>query len=119
MKAFQLGQHRADIIVETGGQSGLARSINAATCNSRTVLIAVGPLPDAPWPNFGTIIVKSLTIKGIAEGSRAMLMRLLKAMTVNDIQPIIDWTFEFDGVRAADAYLASVSHAGKVMVRVS
>lgn len=109
----------ADIIVETGGQAGLARSIGAAACNGRIVLIAVGPLPDAPLPNFGGIIGKNLTIKGIAEGSRAMMVRLLKAMDVQGIQPVIDRTFSFDEVPAAYAYLASASHVGKVMVRVS
>lgn len=108
----------ADIIVETGGQAGLNRSIAAAACNGRIVLIAVGPLPDAPLPNFGGIIGKNLTIKGIAEGSRAMMVRLLRAMDVHGIQPVIDRAFGFDETQAAYAYLASASHVGKVMVRV-
>ena len=109
----------ADIIVETGGQAGLHRSIGAAACNGRIVLVAVGPMPDAPLPNFGGIIGKNLTIKGIAEGSRAMLARLLRAIALHDIQPVIDRTFDFADTPAAYAHLASGSHVGKVMVRVS
>lgn len=109
----------ADVIVETGGQAGLARSIGAAACNGRIVLIAVGPLPDAPLPNFGTVIGKNLTIKGIAEGSRAMLGRLLRAIELHQIQPVIDRTFSFDEAPAAYEYLAAGSHVGKVMVKVS
>lgn len=108
----------ADIIVETGGQAGLNRSIAAAACNGRIVLIAVGPLPDSPLPNFGSIIGKNITIKGIAEGSRTMFVRLLKAIDLHGIQPVIDRTFDFDEAPAAYAHLASACHVGKVMVRV-
>lgn len=106
----------ADIVVETGGQAGLASSINAAATNGRIVLIAVGPAPDAPLPNFGAIIGKNLVIKGIAEGSRAMFAQLLRAIAANDIQPVIDSSFTFDQAAEAYAHLASGSHVGKVVI---
>ena len=109
----------ADIVVETGGQAGLANSINAAATNGRIVLIAVGPAPDAPLPNFGAIIGKNLVIKGIAEGSRAMLAGLLRAVAANDIKPVIDCSFTFDQAAEAYAHLASASHVGKVVIKVA
>jgi NADPH:quinone reductase-like Zn-dependent oxidoreductase len=113
----QTGGAGADIVVETGGQAGLARSIGAAATNGRIVLIAVGPAPDAPLPNFGAIIGKNLTIKGIAEGSRAMFVRLLDTIAANHIQPVIDRSFGFDQAGEAYAHLASASHVGKVVIR--
>jgi len=108
----------ADIVVETGGLSTLPQSINAAAVNARIVTIAVGSA-DGPLPNYGAIIGKNLTIKGIAEGSRAMLARLLRAMVANRIEPVIDRTFGFDEAADAFAYLKTGAHVGKVMIRVS
>jgi NADPH:quinone reductase-like Zn-dependent oxidoreductase len=58
-------------------------------------------------------------MKGIAEGSRAMMVRLIRAIEANAIQPVIDRTFDFDDAPAAYAYLKSGSHVGKVVIRVS
>jgi NADPH:quinone reductase-like Zn-dependent oxidoreductase len=112
----QTGGAGADIVVETGGQAGLAKSLGAAATNGRIVLIAVGPAPDAPLPNFGAIIGKNLTIKGIAEGSRAMLADLLETIAASNIQPVIDRSFAFDSANEAYAHLASGSHVGKVVI---
>ena len=75
------------------------------------------PAPDAPLPNFGAIIGKNLTIKGIAEGSRAMFVGLLDAIAASNIQPVIDRSFGFDQAAEAYAYLASASHVGKVVIK--
>jgi len=108
----------ADIVVETGGLGTLPQSIGAAAVNGRIVTIAVGSA-DGPLPNYGGIIGKNLTIRGIAEGSRAMLVRLLQAMSANGIEAVIDRTFDFDQAADAFAYLKSGAHVGKVLIRVS
>ncbi|RVU06914.1 NAD(P)-dependent alcohol dehydrogenase [Novosphingobium umbonatum] len=109
----------ADIIVETGGTGTQAQSVLAAAANGRIVFISVAPAEGAPAPNVGLIIYKNLVLKGIAEGSRAMLARLLRAIELHQIQPVIDSTFTFDDVPAAYAYLKSGSHVGKVLIRVA
>lgn len=113
----QTGGRGADIIAETGGQGTLPLSINAAAANGRVVLIAVGSA-DGPLPNYGGIIGKNLVIKGITEGSRAMLAGLVDCIAANDIQPVIDRTFGFDEARDAYAYLKSGGHVGKVLIKV-
>lgn len=114
----QTGGRGADIIAETGGQGTLPLSINAAGANGRIVLIAVGSA-DGPLPNYGGIIGKNLVIRGIAEGSRAMLAGLVDCIARNGIQPVIDRTFSFDQAREAYAHLKSGGHVGKVLIRVS
>jgi NADPH:quinone reductase-like Zn-dependent oxidoreductase len=113
----QTGGRGADIIAETGGQGTLPLSINAAAANGRIVLIAVGAA-DGPLPNYGGIIGKNLVIKGITEGSRAMLAGLVDCIAANGIQPVIDRTFAFDEAREAYAYLKSGGHVGKVLIKL-
>lgn len=113
----QTGGVGADIVVETGGQGTLAKSIGAAAVNARIVLVAVGSA-DVPLPNYGGIIGKNIFIKGIAAGSRAMLVRLVRAVEANGIVPEVDRVFGFDEARDALEYLKSGSHVGKVMIRL-
>jgi len=119
--AAELQKHGAgaDIILETGGQSTLAASINAAAPNARIVIIGflAGHAPQG-LPNYGAIIGKNITLKGIAEGSRAMLTRLVAAVAANKLEPVIDKTFSFDEAPAAYAYLRTGSHVGKVLIKV-
>ncbi len=112
----QTGGRGADIVVETGGQQTLPQSINASGVNARVVLVGVGAA-DGPLPNYGAIIGKNLVIKGIAAGSRAMLVRLLRAMEANGFAPVIDRVFGFDEALAACEYLKSGDHLGKVLIR--
>jgi NADPH:quinone reductase-like Zn-dependent oxidoreductase len=108
----------ADIVVETGGFSTLGQSIAAAAVNGRIVLIgALGGPPSEGLPNFSSIIGKNLMLKGIAEGSRAMLTALVDAIDTSGTIPVIDRIFSFENAREAYAYLKSGQHFGKVMIR--
>jgi NADPH:quinone reductase-like Zn-dependent oxidoreductase len=113
----QTGGRGADIVVETGGQHTLPQSINACAVNARIVIIGVGAA-DGPLPNYGGIIGKNITLKGIAEGSRAMLARLVRAIEANGFAPVVDRVFGFDEAQDACRYLKSGSHIGKVLIKV-
>ncbi|MGC6329150.1 zinc-dependent alcohol dehydrogenase family protein [Rhizorhabdus sp. FW153] len=113
----QTGGRGADIVVETGGQNTLPQSINACAVNARIVIIGVTG-SDGPLPNYGSIIGKNITLKGIAEGSRAMLVRLVRAMESTGFAPVIDRTFAFDEALEACRYLKSGAHLGKVLIKV-
>jgi NADPH:quinone reductase-like Zn-dependent oxidoreductase len=113
------GGKGADIVVETGGQATLSQSITAAAANGRIVIIgALAGASGEGLANYGTIIAKNLVLKGIAEGSRAMLARLVRAVEANNIQPVIDRTFPFEEAREAYEYLHSGAHVGKVLIKV-
>jgi NADPH:quinone reductase-like Zn-dependent oxidoreductase len=113
------GNQGADIVVETGGQATLSQSIAAAAPNGRIVIIgALAGAASEGLPNYGTIIGKNLTLKGIAEGSRAMLAALVDTVAAHDIEPVIDRTFSFEEAPDAYRYLKSGTHVGKVIIRV-
>lgn len=109
----------ADIILETGGLATLQKSIAAAAPNGRIAIIGAlaGSVAD-PLPAFGTIIGKNLGLHGIAAGSRAMLVDLVKAVSANGMTPVINRSFGFSEAAAAYAYLASGDHFGKVMIEM-
>lgn len=106
----------ADIIVETGGQGTLGQSIAAAAVNGRIVIIGVTAGQGMSVPGYGTIIGKNLTLRGIANGSRAMLANLVRAVEVNGVEPVVNKIFPFDEAPAAYSYLAAAEHVGKVMI---
>lgn len=109
----------ADIVVETGGFATLPQSIAAAAVNGRIAIIgALGGPPEQGLPNFSSIIGKNLTLRGIAEGSRAMLAGLIESAAANGLIPVIDREFAFGEAAAAYAYLKSGEHLGKVMIRI-
>ncbi|MHB8286556.1 MAG: zinc-dependent alcohol dehydrogenase family protein [Caulobacteraceae bacterium] len=107
----------ADIVVETGGQATLSQSIAAAAVNGRIVIIgALAGAASEGLPNFGALIGKNLTLRGIAAGSRAMLVDLVAAVEANGMTPVIGKSFPFDQAPAAYAYLESGANVGKVMI---
>lgn len=114
----QTGGTGADIIVETGGFATLPQSIAAAAVNGRIALIGAlaGP-PSAGLPNFSTIIGKNLTLRGITEGSRAMLAAFVRAVDAGSMKPVIDRSFAFADAPEAYSHLQSGAHLGKVMIR--
>nr|WP_087573425.1 MULTISPECIES: NAD(P)-dependent alcohol dehydrogenase [unclassified Sphingomonas] len=114
----QTGNAGADIVIETGGQGTLSQSIAAAAVNGRVIIIGVTAGQSMALPNYGTIIGKNLTLKGIANGSRAMLVALVRAVETNGIKTVVNKVFPFDQAPEAYAYLAAAGHVGKVMIQL-
>ena len=111
------GKLGVDHLVEVGGPGTLAKSLQATRHGGHIAQIGVLSAVEAkisPMPILG----KSLHVNGIYVGSRAMFERLLSALTVGQIHPVIDRTFAFDEVRAAYAYLQSGAHFGKIVVTI-
>lgn len=109
----------ADVIIETGGQDTLGQSIAAAAANGRIVVIGVTPGQQSPIPNYLSLILKNVTIRGIANGSRKMFMELLRATEANRIETVISKTFKFADAPAAYAYFAAQKQVGKVLIEFS
>jgi NADPH:quinone reductase-like Zn-dependent oxidoreductase len=112
------GKQGVDHVLEVGGPGTFAKSLQALRHGGHLAQIGVLSDPAAtvsPLPILG----KSLRIDGIYVGSRAMFERLLNALAVSQIRPIIDRTFVFEETHAAYAYLQSGAHFGKIVIRVA
>ncbi len=108
----------ADIIIETGGQDTLGRSIEAAAPNGVIAVIGVTPGANSPIPFYASLILKNVTIRGIANGSRAMFQDLLRAMAQHKIKTLEARTFSFDDAPEAYVYFEKAKHIGKVFIQL-
>ncbi|RMP05281.1 putative alcohol dehydrogenase [Pseudomonas syringae pv. persicae] len=106
----------ADIILETGGQDTLGQSIAAAAVNGRIAVIGVTPGQHSPIPDYLSLILKNVTIRGIANGSRAMFTDLIRAIEANGVETVVARTFKFADAPQAYAYFAAAKHIGKVLI---
>lgn len=112
----QTGNHGADIVIETGGQDTLGQSIAAAAVNGHIIIIGVTLGTAQAIPDYVSLIGKNLTIRGIANGSRAMFIDLLRFLEANKIETIVSRTFPFHAAADAYGHFASAKHIGKVMI---
>ncbi|MFC6825120.1 zinc-dependent alcohol dehydrogenase family protein [Halopelagius fulvigenes] len=108
----------ADHVVEVGGPGTLERSLQAAGIGGHVHLIGVLAGPEGNV-NPAPILLKSLDVEGLmGVGSRKMFDRMLAAMAAEEMEPVIDRVFDFDGVRDAYRYVERGEHQGKVVVSV-
>lgn len=105
-----------DNIVEVGGAGTLPRSLKAVRIGGRIALIGV--LSGVGEMNPMPIIMKSVQVRGVFVGSRAMFEAMNRAIAVHRLEPVIDKIFSFEDLPAALRHMESGSHFGKIVVRV-
>jgi len=106
----------ADIVIETGGQDTLGQSIASLAANGRVVVIGVTPGQKPAIPDYLSFITRNLSIRGIANGNRAMMVDLLQSVDRHRINTQVSKTFSFAQAAQAVAYFAQAGHVGKVMI---
>jgi NADPH:quinone reductase-like Zn-dependent oxidoreductase len=105
-----------DHVVEVGGAGTLERSVSAVRVGGHVALI--GALTGASSFNPIPVFMRSVRLQGIFVGSRLMFEEMARALTVNDLRPVIDRVFGFDEAGAALKHMESGSHFGKIVVTV-
>ena len=65
----------------------------------------------------GALIGKNITIKGLASGSRDMMVAAIDVVGKNNISNPVDKEFAFADAPDAFRHLESGSHFGKILVR--
>jgi NADPH:quinone reductase-like Zn-dependent oxidoreductase len=110
----------ANVVVDTLGFSALGQTVAATAVEGRigTLGALSGSPQDAATASQGLMIAKNIAIKGIASGSRAMLVAAMEVFAAKSLAMPIDREFAFDDAPAAFAHLESGQHLGKILVRV-
>jgi NADPH:quinone reductase-like Zn-dependent oxidoreductase len=107
----------ADCVIEVGGGGTFARSMQALARGGKVCLIGflAGREGDTnPYP----LMYKAGSLHGIFVGDRVMFEEMNRAVTINQIRPVIDKVFPFDETIAAYRYQASGAFVGKVVISV-
>jgi NADPH:quinone reductase-like Zn-dependent oxidoreductase len=114
------GGRGANVVIDTLGFSALGQTVAATAVEGRigTLGALSGTPQDAATASQGLMIAKNIAIKGIASGSRAMLVAAMDAFAAKGLALPIDRIFAFDDAPAAFAHLESGQHLGKILVRV-
>ena len=114
------GGRGANVVVDTLGFPSLGQTIAATAVEGRigTLGALSGTPSDQTTANQGIMIAKNITIKGIASGSRAMLLQALDMAAAHNIEMVVDKIFAFDDAASAYEHLKSGAHIGKVLIQV-
>ena len=104
-----------DKVIDAAGTGTLNQSLAALGYRGEVALIGLMTFADAP-PEFGLLMAKSATVRGIAVGNAQMYEAMVQAIDTHKIRPPIDRRFRFED--AKDAYLAQSSPElfGKIVI---
>lgn len=112
----------ADIIIEVGGAQTLRKSFECVRFGGLISCIGYlsGKQDDASdRTNTNLLCLKrNVTLKGIMNGPRDELERMLKFYKEKEIRPVVDRVWGFEQADQALRYLFSGGHFGKVVIRV-
>ncbi|KAH7348023.1 hypothetical protein BKA66DRAFT_432679 [Pyrenochaeta sp. MPI-SDFR-AT-0127] len=112
----------ADIILEVGGASTLRKSFECVRFGGLIACIGyLGGKQDDSSDRTNTNLLclkRNVTLKGILNGPRDELVRMLEFYDEKKIKPVVDKEFRFEEADQALKYLFSGGHFGKVVIRV-
>jgi NADPH:quinone reductase-like Zn-dependent oxidoreductase len=108
----------AHVVLEVGGQGTIKRSV-AACAMGGSVAIIGGVSGFGGEVNPATLLAGAKRLVGIFVGSRTMLDKVIRFVTVAGIDPVVDRVFGFDQAREAYRHMASGAHFGKVVIAVA
>ncbi len=112
------GDRGVDNVIELGGPGTLRKSLACARVSGRVSLIGVLAGTDGtvnPLP----ALFNRVAIQGIYVGSGAMFEAMNRAISANQLEPIVNRVFAFADALDAYRYLKSGDHFGKVVIRIA
>ena len=112
------GNGGVDLVVDVGGAGTFDQSIASLRYGGHMSLLGILAGTQGPINTYA-IFHKNIHIRGVYVGSVAMFERLVRVLEHSNIDPIIDRMFSFEETRAAYEHLASGTHFGKVVIRMS
>lgn len=113
---FKMTGGGVDHVLDVGGGSTMVNSIEAAAIGAS--VISIGILGDGRKGSitFPKLFFKHLRLTGIAVGSRLMQEKMVDAIEISGMKPVIDKSFAFDELADAFRYQESGKHFGKIVL---
>ncbi len=113
---FKMSGGGVDQLIDVGGGSTMKQSMEAIKIGGH--IHAIGILGDGRKGEitFPKLFFKFIKMEGLAVGSKEMQNRMVKALDLNPIKPIIDKSFGFDQLTQAFEYQMSGKQFGKIVL---
>ena len=105
-----------DLVLDVGGGSTMKQSVEAAKIGSTIISIGILGNGRKGEITFPKLFFKFIRMEGIAVGSREMQEAMVRAIEINNIQPLVDRSFGFDELADAFRYQESGKQFGKIVV---
>lgn len=106
-----------DHVIEVGGPGTLTQSITACRTGGHIALIGV-LTGFAGEVATGAMLSNQIRISALSVGSRADQEDMIRAITANQLKPVIDRRFQLQEIVAAFKYFESQKHFGKVCLEL-
>ena len=107
-----------DHLLELGGEPTIEKSIEAVRMNGQ--ILALGAASGVPGAVPGLpVIIKSLTVRGLYGGSRAMFEKMNGFISARGVRSVVNRVFGFDEAHEAYEYFAKSGHFGKVCIAMT
>ena len=113
---FKMTGGGVDHVLDVGGGSTMRNSIEAAAMNGH--IYSIGILGDGRKGEitFPKLFFKHLRMTGLAVGSVEMQNKMIEAININGLDPVIDKSFGFEELVDAFKYQATGKHFGKIVL---
>jgi NADPH:quinone reductase-like Zn-dependent oxidoreductase len=110
----------ADVVVELGGGATLNQSLRAVRRGGTVAMIGSVTGAEVEKLSLPTIFMRSVTMRGVAVGSRDLFEDMNRAISRDQIRPIVHRVFSGLGsFHDALTEMASGSHFGKIVVELA
>jgi len=113
----ETGGRGVDHVVEVGGGGTLKQSIRAVRVGGTISMIGVLSKA-APDFNPALVVMQNIRLQGVTVGSREQFERMLAAIELHRLRPIVDRVFPLAELRQALDYLGTGRQFGKICVEI-
>ncbi|MFK7772377.1 MAG: NAD(P)-dependent alcohol dehydrogenase [Saprospiraceae bacterium] len=105
-----------DHVLDVGGGSTMVNSIEAAAIGGHIYAIGILGGGRKGEITFPKLFFKHLRMTGLAVGNVEMQNKMVDAININGLKPVIDKSFGFDQLADAFQYQATGKHFGKIVL---
>jgi len=106
-----------DHILEVGGANTLKQSLRAIRVGGQISLIGVLSGVSAEL-NILPILMQQVRLQGVLVGHRESFEAMNRAISLHQMQPIVDRTFAFEDTQEAFQAMAEAKHFGKICIAI-